>query len=111
MSDTTHEPNAQIDPLAADGDTESLALAVADAIRRLIAERNALRSQVRALEREVINLRAKDADLRRHITLICDNYRRLTTEFVTQGGRIDEAIRSVIHEPTESDVANQIASG
>jgi hypothetical protein len=71
-----------------------LALAAATAIQRLIAERNALRSHAAAQERELTRLR-------RHIALIRDSYRRLTSEFVTQLQNIDGAVSSVIQEPAE----------
>jgi hypothetical protein len=48
-----------------------LARAAAEAIKRLVAERNALRSRVTVLERELLRLRD-------HFTLIRDSYRKLS---------------------------------
>ena len=79
--------------MSADED-ERLALAAALAIQRLIADRNAVRSHAAA--QELANLR-----LRRHIALIRDSNRRLTSEFVTQLQHIDSAVSSAIQEPAE----------
>jgi hypothetical protein len=54
-----------------------LALAAAEAIKRLIAKRNALRSCVTVLERELLRLR-------HHFTLIRDSYRKLAIDLITQ---------------------------
>ena len=93
MSEAAQRPNAQIGQLAADED-ERLALAAATAIQRLIADRNAVRSHAAAQERELTRLR-------RHIALIRDSYRRLTSEFTTQLQHIDSVVSSAIHEPAE----------
>lgn len=54
-----------------------MALAEVEAIKRLAAERNALRSRLISREREVTRLRD-------HVALIRDSYRRLANELVTQ---------------------------
>jgi hypothetical protein len=94
MSEAAQKPDAQIGQYASDED-ERLALAAAAAIQRLIADRNAVRSHAAEQERELTRLR-------RHIALIRDSYRRLTSEFVTQLQHIDSAVSSVIQEPAES---------
>ncbi|SRR5436309_2936035 len=81
--------------LDSDLDIELVLLASANAIQRLIAERNALRSRVDHLERELTRLRDQS-------TLVYDSYRRLTTEFVTQFQLIDSAIGDLFREPIES---------
>jgi FMN phosphatase YigB (HAD superfamily) len=68
-------PNAQADRVHSDEETERLALAAVEAIKRLIAERNALRQEV---------IRLRD-----HVTLIRNSYRRLANELVTQLQLID----------------------
>jgi hypothetical protein len=78
-----------------DGD-EQLALAAADAIQRLVAERNALRSQSDAQAQELTHLR-------RYLTLIRDSYRRLALEFVTQLQHIDSAASAKIAHPTHPE--------
>ena len=74
--------------------TQRLGLAAAIAIQRLIADPNAVRSHAAAQEREL-------TQLRRHIALIRDSYRRLTSEFVTRLQHIDSAVSSAIQEPAE----------
>ena len=70
-------PNAQADPLHSDEETVQLALAATEAIKRLIAERNALRSRLTSREHELTRLRE-------HVALIRDSYRRLANELITQ---------------------------
>jgi hypothetical protein len=79
MSDEA--PNAQADPRS-DEETEQLALAAIEAIKRLIAERNALRGLANTQERELIRLRD-------HVNLIRNSYRRLANELVTQLELVD----------------------
>lgn len=76
-----------------------LLLASANAIQRLVAERDALCSRVASLEREVSVLRQAH-----------DSYRTVTTEFVTQFQVIDKAVSKLFGEPsrsTEANTANQ----
>ena len=101
MSDAT--PEAQIGQLDSDRDIERLALAASEAIQRLIAERHALRSHAGAQERELMRLRATNEELRRQITLICDSYMRLTTDFFTQVQHVDESIRKIVQAATASE--------
>jgi FMN phosphatase YigB (HAD superfamily) len=68
-------PNAQADHFHSDEETDRLALAAIEAIKRLIAERNALRQEV--------------TRLRDHVALIRNSYRRLANELVTQLQLID----------------------
>jgi hypothetical protein len=72
---------AQADPRS-DEETEQLALAAIEAIKRLIAERNALRGLANTQERELIRLRD-------HVNLIRNSYRRLANELVTQLELVD----------------------
>jgi hypothetical protein len=85
-------PKAEVDPLHTDDETEQLALAAADAIKRLIAERAALRSLVTTQERELIRLRD-------HVTLIRNSYRRLANELITQLQLIDNIDGEVAEKP------------
>ena len=64
---------------------EVLALAAADAIKRLIAERNVLRDQSAAQGQELLRLK-------QYVTLIRDSYRILTYEFVTQLQNLDQMV-------------------
>ena len=69
--------NTQADPLHSDDEIAQLALTAVEAIKRLLAERTALRSRVNTQEREMIRLRE-------HLNLIRNSYRRLANELVTQ---------------------------
>ena len=90
------ETPAQIQP-DPNQDIEML-LASANAIQRLIAEREALLSRVDTLEREL-------SLLRQQTTLVHDSYRTLTTEFVTQFQLIDRAVSNFFGEPSSSTEA------
>ena len=90
MSDAA--PNAQLDQFHSDAETERLALAAAEAIKRLVAERNALRSCVTVLERELLRLR-------HHFTLIRDSYRKLANELITQLQLVDKLDSEVAQAP------------
>jgi hypothetical protein len=90
MSEAAEKPAHR--PIS-DQDIEVL-LASANAIQRLIDERNALRTRVDTLESEL-------ARLRHQTRLIVNNYRRLTTEYISQFQLIDSEV-SLFREPTES---------
>jgi hypothetical protein len=93
MSDA--EKPVQIDQLDSVRDVERLLLEAANAIQRLIAERDALRHRVDALESEL-------AHLRERTTLIHDSYRRLATEFNTQLQLLDSGLSDLFREPAQS---------
>ena len=67
--------------------------ASANAIQRLIHERNALRSRVDSLERELERLGHQTR-------LILDNYRQLTMEYTSKVQLIDSEVRNLFREPT-----------
>lgn len=75
-----------------------LLLASANAIQRLVAERDALRSRVAILERDLTLLRQAQ-----------DSYRTVTTEFVTQFQVIDRAVSNLFGErsSTEANTAKR----
>ena len=92
MSEAAEKPAHR--PIS-DQDIEVL-LASANAIQRLIDERNTLRSRVDTLEREL-------ARLGHQTRLIVNNYRRLTTECISQFQLIDSEVSDLLREPpTES---------
>ena len=72
------DPSAVQQPNS-DEEGERLVLAAAEAIRNLAADRGSLRNKVAAQERELIRLRASNAELWRHVALVRDSYRRLAT--------------------------------
>ena len=83
----------QIDRLDSIQDVERLLLEAANAIPRLIAERDALRRRVDILENELARLGERTA-------LMHDSYRRLATEFVTQLQLLDGGV-SELREPAD----------
>jgi hypothetical protein len=76
-------------------DVELLLIQIANAIQRFISERNALRSRVENLERELTRMREQT-------TLIHDGYKRLSTEFVTQLQFLDSEVGNLFREPPGS---------
>jgi hypothetical protein len=92
MGDVLEKPEAQFIQPSSDQDSERLALAAAEAIRLLVVDRSTLRKTAAAQERELVRLRASNAELWRHVALIRDSYRRLVTEFVAQLHSIDSAV-------------------
>ena len=70
--------------------------ASANAIQRLIHERNALRSRVDSLERELERLSNQTR-------LILDNYRRLTMEYTSKAQLIDSEVQNLFPEPAAED--------
>src|SRR5262245_48144123 len=80
---------------SAEREVERLLLDAANALQRLVAERDALKARVETQERELNRLQE-------HIALFHDSYRRLTSEFIAQSQLIDGAVsRFVGAEPAE----------
>jgi hypothetical protein len=98
MSDAA-ESDPQFRRAESNQDVELLLLAGAQAIQRLIAERDTFRSRADAQQRELTRLR-------RHLNLIHESYRRLTTEYVTQFQLIDNAVGDFVREGPEIKVAS-----
>jgi hypothetical protein len=97
MGEAQDKPGAETRQHGTDQDIELVLLASAGAIQRLIAERNTLRNRVEAQERELTRLQ-------RHVTLIHDSYRRLTSEFVTQFQLIESAVSNFVRDPGKPTV-------
>jgi hypothetical protein len=79
MSDST--PTEQSQGLS-DNEAENLALAAAEAIKRLVPERKVLRDQLEVQARETKRLRD-------HVALLRDNYRKLANELIAQLKLVD----------------------
>jgi hypothetical protein len=86
---------AQLQQLDTAQDVEFLLIQIANAIQRFISERNALRTRVEYLERELTRMRQQT-------TLIHDGYKRLSTEFVTQLHFLDSEVGNLLREPPGS---------
>ena len=89
------DKTAQLQQLDTAQDVELLLIQIANAIQRFISERNALRTRVENLERELTRMRQQT-------TLIHEGYKRLSTEFVTQLQFLDNEVGNLFREPPES---------
>ena len=78
-------PSFESAPFTTDEDLEKLALAAAETIKLLAAERRSLYAQNSALERELARAQAQ-------IALIRDTYRKLANEFLNQLQRVEEVV-------------------
>jgi predicted nuclease with TOPRIM domain len=75
MSDSP--PSAEQNQALSDNEAENLALVAAEAIKRLVRERQALREQLAVQARDIRRLRE-------HVSLLRDNYRKLANELIAQ---------------------------
>jgi phage shock protein A len=75
MSDSP--PSAEQNQALSDNEAENLALTAAEAIKRLVRERQVLRDQLAAQARETNRLRE-------HVMVLRDNYRKFANELIAQ---------------------------
>ena len=87
--------NFETAPFTSDEDLEKLALAAAETIKLLAAERRSLYAQNSALERELARTKAQ-------IALIRDTYRKLANEFLNQLQRVEEVVSEATKHATGS---------
>jgi len=97
-----------------EGLVESVALAGAAAIQRLIADRDSLRNCANAQQRDLVALSAINEDLRRRVALIRRHYVELGTRILTQLEQFDQATRDAMQDnqhaaPAPSEDANLVA--
>ena len=94
---------------------ESVALAGAAAIQRLIADRDSARNFANAQQRDLVALNAINEDLRRRIGLIRHHYFELGTRILAQLEQFDQATREAMQDnpqvavPAPSEDANLVA--
>jgi hypothetical protein len=93
---------------------ETVALAGAAAIERLIAERDLLKLRANAHQRDLVALSKINEDLRRCIALVRHNYLELGTKILAQVEQFDDAIRDATSDDraaaeAPNDDANLIA--
>jgi predicted nucleic acid-binding Zn-ribbon protein len=110
----TPRPPAQASESDSDRTVESVALAGAAAIQRLITDRDSLRERVNIQQRELVALSSLNEDLRRRINLVRHHYVELGTKVLAQLEQFDQAFRDAIQDKPEtaaasSDHANLIA--
>jgi hypothetical protein len=77
---------------------ESLAIAGASAIQRLISERDDLRVRVNTQEEDLAHLTAANMELRRCIISIRQHYIELATKVLAQLEQFDHATHDIIQE-------------
>jgi hypothetical protein len=108
------KPQAQLSEGGSDATIESVALAGAAAIQRLIADRDNLRDRVGAQQRELVTLTAANEELRCRLGLIRRQYLELGSRILAQLEQFDRVTREAIQDnqvpaSTPQDDANLIA--
>jgi gluconate kinase len=88
-----------------DESLESIAVAGASAIQRLIADRDLLRNYVTTQQRDLIALTATNEELRRRIASIRHHYIELGTRILTQLEQFDQATRDFMQDKQPDPVA------
>jgi hypothetical protein len=83
---------------AAEQSLESIAVAGASAIQRLISERNELRVRVNAQQGDLVGLTAANVELRRCLIAIRQHYIELATKVLSQLEEFDHATREITQE-------------
>jgi hypothetical protein len=81
MSDSP--PATEQNQALSEDEAENLAIAAAEAIRLLVRERQALREQLAVQAREI-------RQLREHVALLRDNYRKLANDLIAQLKLVDK---------------------
>ena len=94
----TPKPQAQASEGEFDETMESVAIAGAAAIQRLIADRDNLRNRANAQQRELVALSASNEELRRRVALIRHHYVELGTRILTQLEQFDQATRDAMQD-------------
>jgi hypothetical protein len=107
-------PDPQVSEGESDETMESVALAGAAAIQRIIADRDSLRNRANAQQRDLVALNTINEDLRRRVALIRRHYVELGTRILTQLEQFDQATREAMQDnqhvaPTPSEDATLVA--
>jgi hypothetical protein len=110
----TSKPQSQLSEGMAEETIESVALAGAAAIQRLIADRDTLRDRVNTQQRELVSLSASNEELRCRLGLIRQQYLELGSRILAQLEQFDRVTREAIQDnqaslSTPQDEANLIA--
>jgi hypothetical protein len=91
---------------------ESVALAGAAAIQRLIAERNTYYQQATNQQRDLVALRAINEDLKRRIVLIRERYVGVGRTILAQLEQLDQTTREAMGvNPAQASDANVLTLG
>ena len=89
---------AQAPEDASDETLDNVALAGAEAIQRIINDRNTLRSCTTAQQRDLATLNSVNQELRRRLGLIRHHYVELATRILTQLEQFDQATREATRD-------------
>jgi hypothetical protein len=87
--------------LQSDQTIEKVAIAGANAIQHLIAERDSLRGRAHIQEGEITVLRSANEDLTRHLMLIRDHYVGLATGVITELNQMDQLFQLALRKAQE----------
>ncbi|MGA7456968.1 MAG: hypothetical protein WBW51_06540 [Methyloceanibacter sp.] len=98
ISVVTPAGQAPVSESASDETIDSVALAGAEAIQRIIADRNALRSCTSLQQRDLAALNSANQELRRRLGLIRHHYVELATRILTQLEQFDQATREATRD-------------
>jgi hypothetical protein len=93
---------AQAPEDASDETLDNVALAGAEAIQRIINDRNTLRSCTTAQQRDLATLNSVNQELRRRLGLIRHHYVELATRILTQLEQFDQATREATRDYGQS---------
>ena len=95
---TENAPSTGADAAPHIFDQHGEAAGLTGAIQRLIMERDHYKSQAATQERDIIQLRAVNDELRKqnkHVAVVRDHYMRLSIEIVTQLKQVDQLLKDV----------------
>jgi len=111
---TTPTRQVQASVGTADGTIESVALAGAEAIQRIISDRDSLRICTEAQQKDLVALNAINEEMRRRLASIRHHYVELATRILAQLEQFDKATRNAMQNPNQgaaipSDNANLVA--
>jgi hypothetical protein len=93
---------AQAPEDASDETLDNVALAGAEAIQRIINDRNTLRSCTTAQQRDLATLNSVNQELRRRLGLVRHHYVELATRILTQLEQFDQATREATRDYGQS---------
>ena len=93
---------AQAPEDASDETLDNVALAGAEAIQRIINDRNTLRSCTTAQQRDLATLNSVNQELRRRLGLIRHHYVELATRILTQLEQFDQATKEATRDYGQS---------
>ncbi len=97
-----------------DDSVERVAIAGANAIQRLIADRDDFRNRAKVQQQDLLSLNAVNKELRSRIVLVRHHYVELATGIIAQLEQFDRATRAALQDkepapPPQNDDADLLA--